>query len=717
MSSDATRRRRGRWSLRARLYALAFVVALPAVGYAIYDILDTVESGFAKARVELATMTQITSADTAEFLTGSRFMLTRMARRMSIPEAGRGNCDFLFRDFSLIQATFSNLGLADRAGTLLCTSHPVAGGRTVSVAHRGWFRQVADGHPFAIGEVMLDLVTGERAVALGVPVHDAAGEFAGALGISLSLHRYVPATAAATLTPGAVIVIVNREGKAISHSLEPWRLAGEDAGDSAVVQAALTQGQGFARGAAFDAVERIWSFAHIEGADWVVLAGVPVDEVLDAVVPGAMRRLVYTVAIIALLGFLAWYIGRSIERPVRAISHAARLVTAGKLDARVAVRGPAEIEDVADALNEMLDVREKAEAALRESETLLESRVSARTRELEQANARLHTYAADLARLGEMGERFQACVTAEEAAVAAVHVARELSDAGGVFLGGESSDRLEAAASWGGLAAAEQAFAPEDCLALRLGKTHLADDARAQVRCPHVQGGGASLCVPLAAQGEIIGVLHLRGGRLDSVHDQTAGAELLGTVQTVAERTALAIVNLRLRETLRAQSIRDGLTDLFNRRFLEETLDMQERVARRNGGVIGLMMLDVDHFKRFNDAYGHDAGDQVLREIAGVLRRHARTEDIACRYGGEELCLVMPGASADIVHARAEQIRRAVATLRLKRGSVPLGEVTISAGVAGFPDNGETWQIALRAADAALYRAKRSGRNRVETAS
>jgi diguanylate cyclase (GGDEF)-like protein len=144
---------------------------------------------------------------------------------------------------------------------------------------------------------------------------------------------------------------------------------------------------------------------------------------------------------------------------------------------------------------------------------------------------------------------------------------------------------------------------------------------------------------------------------------------------------------------------------------------MRERIARRTRGTIGLMMFDVDHFKRFNDTYGHDAGDEVLRAIAGVLRQQARGEDIACRYGGEELCLVMPGASADIMRARSERIREAVAVLNLRRGGVSLGEVTVSIGVAGFPDNGETWQIALRDADAALYRAKRNGRNRVETAS
>lgn len=712
---ESAHRRKRPWSLRARLYALTFVVALPAVTYVAHDVVAVIESGFARARVELGAMARITAVDTTRFLTDSRLMLMRIVRRLSIAEARRGNCDVTFRDFSLMHAEFANIGLADRDGTMLCTSHGIADGKAVSILHRGWFRAVIDGSPFAVGEVMVDLVTDARAVAFGVPVHDPAGDLSGALGVSVSLEKFFPVTTAAPLTRGTVIAIVNADGRVISHSIEPQHLAGGDARDSMVVQTALAKKQGYARGAAFDPVERIWSFTRVEGADWIALVGLPVDEVLDEVMPEVKRKLVYAAAIVAILGFLAWYIGRSIERPVLAISRAARLVTAGELETRLAVQGPAEIEDVVAALNEMLDVRQKAEAAMREYEADLEARVSERTLELEKANARLRLYASDLARLGEVGDQFQASVTVEEVAATAAHFFRELSDAGGLFLLKASRNQLEALASWGELPPEEQVFKPEDCLALRRGKTSFAGDA--QIRCTHAGSNGVSLCVPLVAQGETMGVLHLRGGRLQSAHGEAGNPELLGTMQTVAERTALAIANLRLRETLRAQSIRDGLTDLFNRRFLEETLDLQERVARRNGGTIGLMMLDVDHFKRFNDTYGHDAGDMVLRKIAALMRQYARGEDVACRYGGEELCLVMPGASPEITLERAEQIRDAVSALNLERGTGGLGKVTVSIGVGSFPQNGETWQLALRAADAALYRAKRAGRNRVELAS
>jgi diguanylate cyclase (GGDEF)-like protein len=143
---------------------------------------------------------------------------------------------------------------------------------------------------------------------------------------------------------------------------------------------------------------------------------------------------------------------------------------------------------------------------------------------------------------------------------------------------------------------------------------------------------------------------------------------------------------------------------------------MQESLARRKRTSIGLMMIDVDHFKVFNDTHGHDAGDHVLCELAKVLQTHTRAEDVACRYGGEELCVVLPGATPEITRERAEHLRRAVAELPLERDGVSLGHVTTSIGVASFPDHGSNWREALQAADAAMYQAKQQGRNRVAVA-
>jgi diguanylate cyclase (GGDEF)-like protein len=186
--------------------------------------------------------------------------------------------------------------------------------------------------------------------------------------------------------------------------------------------------------------------------------------------------------------------------------------------------------------------------------------------------------------------------------------------------------------------------------------------------------------------------------------------------ETVADRVSLALVNLRLRETMRQQSIRDPLTNLFNRRYLEETLERETQRAARRGLPLGIIMLDIDHFKNFNDTFGHAAGDALLRELGTFLRLHVRQEDIPCRYGGEEFTLILPEATRDVTRQRAETLCREVAQLRVQHAGQPLGAVTLSLGVAVFPDQGATGETVLRAADAALYAAKRLGRNRVAVA-
>jgi diguanylate cyclase (GGDEF)-like protein len=182
---------------------------------------------------------------------------------------------------------------------------------------------------------------------------------------------------------------------------------------------------------------------------------------------------------------------------------------------------------------------------------------------------------------------------------------------------------------------------------------------------------------------------------------------------TVAEQFALALANLRLRETLRGQSIRDPLTGLFNRRYMEETLDRELRRAERERRALSLILLDIDRFKSFNDTFGHEAGDTVLASLGALLRSTLRAGDVACRYGGEEFVLILPAASLADAHRRAEEIRESIRGLRVSLGGRPLEAVRCSMGVAAFPEHGEEGDALLRAADAALYRAKGEGRDQV----
>jgi diguanylate cyclase (GGDEF)-like protein len=168
-----------------------------------------------------------------------------------------------------------------------------------------------------------------------------------------------------------------------------------------------------------------------------------------------------------------------------------------------------------------------------------------------------------------------------------------------------------------------------------------------------------------------------------------------------------------LREKLREQAMRDKLTGLYNRHYVEEWFDLELRRAQRHGRPIAAILLDIDHFKRFNDSFGHEAGDLVLRELAGALGRSTRGSDVASRYGGEEFLVLLPECPFDAALRKAEQMREEVAKLELRYDDRPLGPVTVSLGVAAFPDHAKESAELLRHADEALYLAKQSGRNRV----
>ena len=267
---------------------------------------------------------------------------------------------------------------------------------------------------------------------------------------------------------------------------------------------------------------------------------------------------------------------------------------------------------------------------------------------------------------------------------------------------------LECLACWGP-PAAMHSFGPTECWALRRGSAHVFEPSHPGVRCAHgVDGEQPCLCVPLVADGNAIGVLHLRAPQ-----ETEFPPEMCRLAKTLAKQLSLAFGNLRLQETLRAGAERDPLTELYNRRHLEISLLRELARAQRHAYPVSVIMLDVDHFKNFNDSNGHEAGDAVLREVSQVLRRHTRAEDVACRWGGEEFLMVLPGCAIDDAYAKAEAIREAIAQLRVSCRGTALPRVTASLGIACFPANGERVEDLINSADTALYHAKAGGRNTV----
>jgi diguanylate cyclase (GGDEF)-like protein/PAS domain S-box-containing protein len=352
---------------------------------------------------------------------------------------------------------------------------------------------------------------------------------------------------------------------------------------------------------------------------------------------------------------------------------------------------------------DLTDVKEK-EAKLRNANEQLQALVA-------EANQRNR----NMTLLQEMSDVFQSCQTSGETYSAIAHfVPKFFPDyGGGLYILNNAKDLFEMTAIWGDASTMELGFGQDECWSLRRSRAYLVADSKETMNCRHVSSPlpGSYLCVPMMAQGEVMGIFHLRKPETEPA-EQIKGIGQFAT--TVAEAMAMALANLKLRETLRNQAIRDGLTGLFNRRYMEETLDRELSRGKRQGNPMGVIMMDLDHFKEYNDTYGHNAGDELLCALGQLIQEGVRREDIACRYGGEEFLLIMPGASLEVTLSRANDLCQAVK--QLHKSSAVLKPITISAGVAIFPEHGASGKDVIRAADAALYRAKEEGRDRVVVA-
>lgn len=330
----------------------------------------------------------------------------------------------------------------------------------------------------------------------------------------------------------------------------------------------------------------------------------------------------------------------------------------------------------------------------------------------------------ELRGLTELGELLHGCVTEAEANGIISRLVGKLlpHTVGAVYLLNPSRNLLQSTSTWGGEAASlAPLFAPEDCWALRRGRLYAGRDMSSTVQCNHVNPRHCGyLCVPMLAQGDILGILHvfvpLREDTAQGADEEAGTDSMRLLVIAVAEQIGVALANLRLRAELRSQSIRDPLTGLYNRRFMEEALDRELARASQARCRVSLVAIDLDHFKQLNDSLGHEGGDLVLREIGALLRRHLRGGDLACRFGGEELLIILPETGVDEAAALAEKMRRRIEDLAITLRGQALRKVTASFGVAEYPGHGANQEELLKAADAALYRAKSAGRNQIAVA-
>ncbi|WP_170331837.1 sensor domain-containing diguanylate cyclase [Ruegeria arenilitoris] len=337
---------------------------------------------------------------------------------------------------------------------------------------------------------------------------------------------------------------------------------------------------------------------------------------------------------------------------------------------------------------------------------------SAKERDLMDEQLRL---AREVRLLGELNEWLQSSRSLDElfdmVTRFMTHILPEAE--GSVYVYSNSRDVLDGCASWNG-GSHKAHIHPEGCWGLRRGRTYEFGASEIDFVCEHAEphDGRPYFCFPILAHGETVGLLHLRAheGSGEEFHSSKKLAQLC------AEQISMAIANVRMRDQLHDQSVRDPLTGLFNRRHMTETLRKGISRSQQTGAPLSLIAVDVDHFKKFNDTHGHDAGDMVLRAVGSALEQGCDRDEVACRIGGEEFMLILPDNTPEDAMTRAEKLRQAVEAVSVRYGEKSLPRITISVGVAHYPAHGTMPQDLMRAADDALYVAKDKGRNQVQVA-
>ncbi len=691
--------------LRYRLLLLVVLAALPALALLFATDWEHQRLSAREAQGYALRLARLAAEHQQRLIEGTRPLLLLLAENSDVQNRHASLCTaFLSRLLGRFPL-YTNIGAVTPAGEVFCSARPHR--PALDLAARKDLRRALSTRQLTASGYGPDRLTGTPVLTVSWPVTDDGGRVRALVFVELDLGWLEHFVEAARFPEGTAVTVIEDGGRILARHPDGASPAGRSPGDAAIERAiARSGGEGTVEAQGLDGVSRLFAFTPLLGPGpgtraWVSV-GIPAAVAFADSQRLLSRNLVWAGAAFALVVAAALVLGDLvILRHVKAVVGAARRLTAGDLDARARVMSRDEIGVLAGAFNDMAErLAEVVEEERHNGEAL-----AARVRALDLLN--------------ELGELLQGCLRLDEAYAALGPLLGRFfpEDTVMLFVHDRPRSLLEAVVSWGDDATGPASvFAPDECWGLRSGRCHAVEDTERGVLCQHLRARvpASCLCAPLVAQGEALGVLHVASRTSLGTPALLASRRRLAEV--VAQHLALGVANVRLREDLRNQSIRDPLTGLFNRRYMEETLERELCRAARGKAPIAVLMLDLDRFKEINDGYGHAAGDSLLHELATLLQRGSRREDIACRYGGDEFVLVLPDASLDTALQRAETIRSGVTSLRLPRGDMPPWPLTVSIGVAALPGHGTTAAELLGAADTALYRAKGEGRNRIEVA-
>jgi diguanylate cyclase (GGDEF)-like protein len=405
---------------------------------------------------------------------------------------------------------------------------------------------------------------------------------------------------------------------------------------------------------------------------------------------------------------------RGVTGPINRLHTMTQALAQGEFVGPDALAVNNEFSALTRSFGEMAMARKQAEEEIRTLNAGLEQRIARRTEELAETNHALERYSDEVAQITKMSNLLQTADDMTEAnEILSLLLPRLIAPHGGaVYLTANSLNRLDCLAQWGDTPH-PPVINPEDCWGMRRGGFYGAGDPEHDMFCAHARTEAGHhqpyVCVPLMAQSTSLGLLHI-AFNFDSGLTEVRASEQ-ARVLRLADQIGLALANLKLRLTLREQSIRDALTGLHNRRYLEESLEREVARAARDSNPLAVLMIDLDHFKRYNDQYGHNGGDALLRALGRILKQSGRASDLIARYGGEEFTVLLHNTSLAGASAWCEELRNAVQKMEIRSAEQLLPPITISLGLALYPENGVTADELLSAADAALYEAKRDGRD------
>ncbi len=678
-----------RANLKTRLFLLILFAFVPAFGLLIIGSLQRLHTQRVDQHDSILRLVHVMENSHREQVAQATAFLLAVSHLVPAERLTTQDCQAMMNDLTQNFPRYDTFGLAAPNGDVYCSAQPAR--LKGNIAHQRFFRDTLNTHMPATGPYEMDPLLGKPVVYIGVPVINAARQITAVLFTVFDLSGFTHWSNALQMPANSVMVVFDQSSLILARYPDIDKWTGTRKPQAPLEQYVRSHGEeGVADLVDANGKDRLFAYTAIHKTvdQTVFLAlGLAADEVYA----GARKAFQYdmlslAVACVLVLG-TAW-IGSDVlvVHKLRLLIDTADRIRRGDMHVRSGLEpGSDEAAQLAAAIDGMAQA--------------VDDRMTA-----------LQQHGHEMRQLRDMNDALQACEAREEVYAVVRQFMQQLfpGRAGALYMLDASADHFAMVAQWLE-PASEREFLQNDCWAVRRGKTYRVDAASGEpIRCRHVQAPPpfSYLCVPLLVQGEITGMLHLENDRSFPTSEAESGSQSLA--EAAAEHAGLRLAHIRLRDYLHDQAMRDGLTGLFNRRYMEESLLREIRNAKRNQSTVAILMLDIDHFKHFNDTFGHAAGDALLRGIGNMLQTEMRGGDLACRYGGEEFTVILPRTDLQQAAEVAEKLRQKTKRLQIQVDGAAVGEVTVSLGVAAYPQHGATWEDVLHAADMALLQAKQT---------